>query len=184
MVYQFKKKFNEQTNYTHLSDSTKEKYASFFKKVHTSGKTFSELKKMNDKDFAFFVGIKLGKRLKGGKGYSNVYSHRKIIRQIEGTKDRRFGSINKTLKKYETFGYRLDGLKKIRKELIKTSGSQFLGLAMEVNDRYPKLAVENSDGTFNYENVYQKTRAILNVSKKLRHTLSKKDQKILLDYGS
>lgn len=137
------------TDYNDLDELSKEKYASFLKKVHTSGTTLAELKQLTDKEFAETIGIKKGKRItaktktslydnveKKSFRYKNVYAHRRIIKQLQYTKERKFNTIDRAVKKYEKFGFKGKGLDKQKRELIKTIGSVFDVISEAVNNEY------------------------------------------------
>ncbi len=160
--------------YKNLSESTKTRLASALEKVHKSGFTISDYEQMNDKDFASNLGIKLGKKTK--YGYSNVYAHRKLFRQTKGSAERKQNSVDKAIKHYEKDGWPGKGLKRMRRELVKTAGATFFEVHDQVLKEHKELKTRQER--------YEYTRQLLKVPMSAIDDLEQKDQDIIEGYDT
>ena len=162
-------------DYLKLSENTQKRLGSFLVKVHKSGTSFTELRLMNDVDFALALGIKKGKRIKGNK-FSNIESNRRLLSQTQKTKERREGSIKLAEKPYIKFGFRGKRLEALNKELIRTSGNVFSAISYEVEKKYfshikdKKIRERKSD---------KKAKKLLLIPKSERDKLKIVDKNIL-----
>jgi len=163
----------EGKEYKNLSEGTKKRLANALEKVHKSGFSISDYDKMDDKEFASNLGIKKGKQTK--YGFSNVYSHRKLFKQIKGTAERKQRSVDKSLKQYQKEGWKGKGLDKIRKELVKTTGATFFEVYDQVQAKYKfKTKTEG----------YEYTRQLLKVPAEAMDDLNKYDQEVIEGYDT
>lgn len=159
--------------YDQLSESTKKRLAISIEKVHKSGFTIKDYEKMNDKDFSKNLGIKLGKKTK--YGYSNVYAHRKLFRQVKGSATRKSETIEKSLKKYQKEGWKGKGLDKMKRELVKVAGNTF----QEVYDQLDKK--------YHFESKskgYEYTRQLLMIPQSEIQHLNDYDQEVIEGYDT
>ncbi len=163
----------EGKDYEKLSESTKNRHARLLEKIHKSGFSLSDYEKMNDNDFSQNLGIKKGKKTK--YGYSNVYSHRKLIRQIKGTSERKKGTIGKSIKKYEKEGWKGKGLSKIRRELVKSTGYTFYEVFEQVDKKYK---FKNKEAGYEY------TRQLLKIPQIAIQDLNDYDQTVIEGYDT
>jgi hypothetical protein len=166
-------------DYSKLSEGTKKRLTTFLKLAHKSGASFTDLRKLNDKDFAQTLGIIKGKRIKGNK-FSNIESNRRLLSQAQKSKERREGSINRALVEYKDFGYRGKRLDQVEKELIKSSGNIFSAISYEVEKTYFSN-VKDKDKRERKAN--KRTKKLLLISKEDRKNLERVDQDILSDFS-
>jgi hypothetical protein len=158
--------------YSQLSKRTKERLTFFLKLAHKSGVSFTELRKMNDKDFGLTLGIKRTK--------SNIVANRKLLSQAQKSKARREGSISRALTSYENFGYHGKGLDKIEKELIKSSGNIFSAISYEVEKTYFSNI---KDKDIRERKANKRAKKLLMINKSDRKKLERVDQDILSDFS-
>ena len=125
--------------YKDLSEATKKRHEQLLEKIHKTGFKLSEFEKMNDDDFSKYLGIKKGKKTK--YGYSNVYSHRKLIRQIKGTAERKTETINRTEKRYIKAGFTHKRLAQVKRELVMTAGNTFAEVYDKVDKHFPSKSI-------------------------------------------
>lgn len=122
---------------------------------------------MDDKEFASNLGIKHTK--------TNINSHRRLLRQVKGTAERKQGTIDKSIDQYKKEGWKGKGLEKIRKELVKTSGYTFFEVYDKVQKEYKfKTKAEG----------YQYTRDLLRVPQAEIDDLSEYDQEVIEGYDT
>lgn len=160
-------------DYDQLSEASKKRLSTALEKVHKSGFSIKDYEQMNDKDFSKNLGIKLGKKTK--YGYSNVYAHRKLFKQVKGTPTRKTESIEKSLKKYEKEGWKGKGLVRMKKELVKVAGNTF----QEVYEQLDKKYHFESKSTG-----YEYTRQLLMIPKSQIENLNDYDQDVIEGYDT
>lgn len=152
--------------YSSLKPETQDRISLELERVHKAGSTLALAKRMTPREYKTLIGSKA--KLKTIEGYQ------RLLRQVSATKERREGSIDIALKKYEAFGFRGEGLEKIEKELIKTSGNTFSAISDELKHLYPDMELKDN---------YKRTRELLALPESKYDKLDKSERDIIERYG-
>lgn len=161
-------------DYKDLSDSTKARLKSFLKKADQSGYTFREMRKMSDSE------LKTALNLRPNVSKEYLRANRRLINQIQKSKERRVKVIENVKDEYKKLGFRGKRLDLMEKQLIRTAGNTFTAMSDEVRKKY-FMFLKDKDKQQRKADIY--TKKMLLVPKPLRPRLTKDDQDILDDFS-
>jgi len=155
-------------DFNQLAKSSKDKYSSILKRLHTSGITSKEALVMSNSELKKTIGFK-------GK-LSSLNGLKRNISAIKRDSTKKRDLPNYTLKSYKKFGYRGKKLQEVKIELNKTIGSTFYSISDDIQKKR-NISEKEADKRVNFLLKLDK--------KKLNDTevVSEKERDILRDYG-
>ena len=161
--------------YKDLEPTSKEKYAYWVDKAYKCGYTLYELRDMDNAEFKRVLGSKAkAVTIEGYKRNINqIINKPKDTVEKEIYKERKLKTVEMVKERYEKLGFRDKRLKDINSELLKVSGSFFIGIRNDVQ-RAHNLSEAEAD---------QYTKELLLVPKNQRGGLDPLDQAILEDFS-